>query len=412
MVGRTLGITGTVSADTLAVTTGDVDLAGTIRATRAVSLVNSGVLAGMALGDEVGAAGFTLSNAELGRVHAPALDLDGDTGAVELGRIDLQAETGATSLAVRTTGDVTVTGAVSAPTSSRAVAIAGSGIRVLATVDRGVTGGGRLDLDGASLTLDADRIAVGQRAGFVDALFAGLTAQQVADRFVSNARSSLYNATLGGAAYADAPTLVRAKSMTVRYSQFALFQNTGAAVTGAGAVGTKAGVVLGAPGVEQALVLRSDQPVSNAFAMFGTIDGVANEAAAVVGEQILSTKVDGQDVIVIQNSRVNGCIIGTGGGCLTTPIGIPPINIFDASRLNVFVPADCEIAFDPVVGSNNEALFAGISALDVPTEGELQFDPNIGGNNEALFNGDQAGDQAQCPTDRSDQPCPPKEDRR
>ncbi len=420
-VERSAALGAVTAATTLAIDAGDLALAGTV--TAASATIRSNAAAGVTLGDGP-TGGLHLANAEVGLIDVPELVFDAGSGAVRMGAIAFGASTGDATTTIATTGAVEVTGAVTAAADGRIVAIGGAAedaasragsITIVADAAPGgaASGGGRLNFDGNILHLRGDRIAAGQREGFLDVL-GGLTdAQAVADRFVNNARSALYAARQP---YPDAPVLVSAKAMSVRYGTYALFQNTGRLTTAAGVSGSRTGVVIGTPGEGPSLTLRSDGAGSgNAFAMFGTIAGTANESAAVVGETILSTQVDGADTIVIRDSRVNGCIIGTGAGCLTTPIGIPPVNIFDPSRLNVFVPADFEIAFDPVIGSNNEALFAGIAAIDVPSESELPFDPAIGSNNEALFTGaadDAAAGEDGCPEDPTGRTCPRKESRK
>ena len=410
-----------LGAASVSITAADLQLQGLLRAERSAT-IRSGA-AGLTLGDGP-TGGLHLADAEVGFLDAPELVFDAGAGPVRMGTVSFGAQAGEGDTIVATTGAVEVTGAVTAAADGRTIMIGGAAgegparaerITIVANAASGAatSAGGRLTFDGNTLHLRADRIAAGQNEGFLDVL-GGLTdARAVADRFVNNARSALYAATQP---YPDAPVLVSARSMTVDYGTYALFQNTGRLTTAAGVNGSRTGVVLGVPGEGPSLTLRSDGAGGgNTFALFGTIAGVSNEAAAVVGQTILSTRINGEvETIVIQDSRVNGCIIGTGAGCLTTPIGIPPINIFDPSRLNVFVPADFEIAFDPVIGSNNEALFAGIAAIDVPSESELPFDPAIGSNNEALFTGaadDAAAGEDGCPEDRTGKTCPRKESR-
>ena len=84
--------------------------------------------------------------------------------------------------------------------------------------------GGRLLLGDADVELRGGRIAAGLAAGFLDRLDGGAMA------LIGNANSPLYNAALGGGSYAPgAGTLVSARSLTLRYGQYALFQNTGVA---------------------------------------------------------------------------------------------------------------------------------------------------------------------------------------
>ncbi|WP_315760687.1 filamentous hemagglutinin N-terminal domain-containing protein [Sphingomonas sp. Y38-1Y] len=360
-----LATLGSFAAPSLTLTAADAELGGTVAATT-VTLVNR--LAGSAVlrvGDGTGAGGFRLSNAEVGRIETATLTLDGGaTGSIELGTLAFDADAGRARVNLWAGGRVDVTGAVSGSGAGRVFFIGGRPIatgidyadviRVAATAD----GGGRLLFDNAAVELNADRIGVGQAAGFLDRVDftgGGLSADEVASRFVSNPGSSLYNALVGGSPYADgAATLVSAGRMTVRYSGYALFQNTGGQ-------GLNTGVTLNAPAGSAALVLDAARGgASNGFALFGSINGVTGISAAILGAQTIETS-----GINLPASRVNGCIIGSAAGCLTTVIAQAPLNVFDSSRLNVFAASDdFALPFDPVVGSNNEALFAGAFAND------------------------------------------------
>ena len=370
-----------VATDGLTITAPDLDL-GTEAALRTpdLRLTNSTPGAGIALGDLDGASGFSLSDAEIARIAAASLTVDGGDGAVMLGRIAFGADTGSSAIRIATTGEMTVRGTVSTSGAARQVTLGGgladsttpslsTGLYVYATP---AGDGGKLLFAADTVELRADRIGVGQAAGFLDAI-RPLSAVEAANLFTNNPNSTLYNAANAGRfgfgqAYADAGRLLlSANAITVRYGTFALFQNTGARAGVAGASAIRTGAELGGTTLgDIALTLAGPgAAVANTFSLFGTIDGRTNESAAVVGGNILTF-----DGIQVGNSRVNGCVIGSAAGCLTTPIGIPPINIFDASRLDILTPADFAIAFDPVIGSNNEALFAGI-AVDVP----LSTDP-------------------------------------
>lgn len=173
--------------------------------------------------------------------------------------------------------------------------------------------------------------------------------------FVGNANSSLYNASLGGAVYDPSkPVTVSAASMTVHYGQYALFQNSGGA-------GTSSGVVLGGtPGAPVSPALTLDTlPGNNAFALFGTLNGISDSAASLLGG----------DVIALGNAnlaatRINGCLAGSGSGCLAAVVIQPTLQVFQASQEDVFGSAqDLAVPFDPLVGGTNEELLTGLAAL-------------------------------------------------
>ena len=182
----------------------------------------------------------------------------------------------------------------------------------------------------------------------------------MATQFVNRSSSALYNPSISDPFYAPAAsTFLTANTLTVQYGSFALFQNTGTP-------GISSGIVLGGSATSPtsgALSLRGPgASIPNSFAAFGSVNGVGGTPAAVLGSTILIT--NGVD---LPNSRLNGCIIGTGAGCLTTTTAQPSLNVFDASRLDIFRSVDnFLVPFDPVIGGNNEALFAGVAAIDVP----------------------------------------------
>ena len=160
-------------------------------------------------------------------------------------------------------------------------------------------------------------------------------------QLIGNGNSPLYNPQLGGGFYAPgATTTVAARSLTVRFGGYALFQNTGLP-------GISSGVVLGgiAQPVMPALTVRGfNGTASPAFALFGTINGIDGAAAALLGPSVIDV-----DPALLANSRINGCLAGSGAGCLTTIVIQPTLQVFDWNSENVFgiisdrqhpVPAD------------------------------------------------------------------------
>jgi hypothetical protein len=68
-----------------------------------------------------------------------------------------------------------------------------------------------------------------------------------------------------------------------------------------------------------------------------------------------------------------------GGGCLVSNVSTPPVNQFDEGEANILQSAeDLEDRFAPIVGTNNEALFTGISSIDelVEPEVDCETDPD------------------------------------
>ena len=188
----------------------------------------------------------------------------------------------------------------------------------------------------------------------------------------------MYNPTAqGGAVYATpGQTLIAAGKLTVTYSNFALFQNTQAS-------GFNGGVALGSTTTPSApaLQLYGSGGVAGPFAIFGTVNGIANTSTALLGPSILSlTSVEST------TARANGCLIGSGAGCLNTPISTPSLDAIDQSRTGLVLPnPDFKLPFNPLVGTNNDSLFGDvgsiglgdlpIAAIDCP-DGDKSCTPN------------------------------------
>ena len=358
-----LGAVTAGSAGAITVKALDAAITGTQRA-GTVTFVNRqpGSVA-TRLGNGTSAGGFSLSADEVNHVEAGQLTINAGGGAIEIGALALDVDAGRSRVDVMTTGRIDVTGAVSGSGAGRTVRLGGSTaaaddkasvISVVATP----TGGGRLLMDTADLELRGTRIGVGQTTGFLDAL--GLTGGTgaptgVAATYVGDANSALYNSAIGGFPYPAGATLVAAKSLTVRYTDYALFQNTGAP-------GQTSGVAL-SPGASAPGALTIQGPggtALNAFALFGTIGGIAGTSTALLGPSVIP--VTGANLAA---TRVNGCLVGSGAGCLTAVVVQPLLSVFDSSRTDVFRPADdLAVPFDPVVGTSNESLFAEIVPAD------------------------------------------------
>jgi len=381
-VGGEVGITtsgtaalGTVTAAGVRVTAADAVLARAITAPR-ITLSNGSAAGVTRLGDTpVGNEAefanaqprFDLSAAELALLRAPEVTIASGARDVMLGTLALAPDTGATRFAVTGSGRIDVLGRVTAPgsTPARTVLLGGEGegaraatIRIAATQ----ADGGRLLLEGATLRLSADRIGAGLDRDFLQPIgltgASGLTPDQISRTYVARANSTLYDASAAGAPpYSDGAVL-RAGTLVLSYRDYALFQNTGRA-------GEQRGVAIGGAGASgPTLTLASVGTTPNAFALFGTVDGIASSAAALLGPERLST---GDDVSPAA-SRINGCVIGSASGCLTSSIAQPTINLFDTSRAEIVRSADdLSLPFDPLIATNNEALYLDAGA-DAATE--------------------------------------------
>lgn len=354
-----------VAGPSLTVLANDAELNGIQRAAAVTVRNRAPATRVLRLGDGTAADGFRLSNAELGRIDAGTLTLDGGTGAVELGTLALGSAAGAKAVRVFSTGQVTIDGALTGAGAGRNVTIGGSDasptatasdIRIVATSG----GGGRVLMPDADVELRGTRIAAGLATGFIDALAAG--GAGVASTLVNNANSALYNANLGGGFYdQSAGTLLSARSLTVRYGDYALFQNTALP-------GSSAGVVLGgsmANPVAPALVLLPTGTGGDSLALFGTINGSGQTAAALLGPDVVAFNGANR-----ATTRINGCLIGSGGGCLSTVSIQPTLQVFHVTASDVFGAAeDLTVPFDPVIGGGNEELLTGLDLLALESAG-------------------------------------------
>ncbi|MDB5695994.1 MAG: Filamentous hemagglutinin family N-terminal protein [Sphingomonas bacterium] len=354
------------ATSTIAVRALDAAITGIQRAATVTFTNRAPATTATRLGDSLTTTGgFALSATEVNLVEANQLTIDAGTGNVEIGTLGFDADAGRTRVDVLSTGRIDVSGAASGTGANRTFRFGGTAanandkasvIRVTATA----TAGGRLLFDTADLDLRGSRIGVGQADAFLNPIgfgsATGLSAADVGAQFVGNPNSSLYNATFGGSPYAPDTNLVSARSLTVRYTDYALFQNTG--VPGQN-LGVTLGTAAGGPTTGALVMQGPGANVTNAFAFFGTIGGITNTSTAVLGSNVISAT--GTDAA---NTRINGCLVGSGAGCLTAVVSQPLLAIFDSSRLAIFqVADDLVVPFDPVVGTNNEALFSGIGVI-------------------------------------------------
>jgi hypothetical protein len=338
----------------------DVALTGVQRASTITVQNRNSLNAAMRLGDDTAPGGLRLSEAEIALLDADTVRFDQGAGALQLGNLSFGANTGRRTVDLLTTGAIDVVGTVSGTGLGRSFRIGGdskAGIASRIYVTATGTAGGRLLFTNANLDLRGDRIAVGLAPGFIDTLTPDAAGSAQALSFISNGNSPLYNAALGGGAYdPGATTLVSAYMLTVRFGDFALFQNTGVP-------GQFSGVALGgtlvAPATPALSVRSTRTPADGRFAFFGTINGVGGSGASLLGSGIVDI-----DPGLLGTSRINGCLAGSGVGCLTTIVIQPVLQTFDWSSEDVFgVLQDVATPFDPGVGGNNEDLLSGLPAL-------------------------------------------------
>jgi len=363
--GVTLDATGTATLGALSggpsvtLTAADAALSGSVRATAVTFATKAPAMTALRLGDGTAAGGFRLSDAEVAQVAADTLRFDAASGALEVGTLNLGPAAGR-SIEMLSTGDVRVTGPVRSTTEARSVRLGGDrsgGSAATIHLVSTSSAGGRLLLDGADVELRGDRIAAGFASGFLDTLQPGAAGQLQARALIGDPNSPLYNPLLGGLAYApDATTTLSARSLTVRFADYALFQNTGVG-------GNTSGVVLGGTGAAAVIpALRATttgNPASAVLALFGTINGLNGSGTAVAGLPALAI-----DTGLLPNTRINGCLAGSLAGCLTTVAIQPTLQVFDWDSQVVFgIAQDVSVPFAPIVAGNNEELLSDLPEL-------------------------------------------------
>ncbi len=318
--------------------------------------------------------GFQLSSADINKLSVTNLVLDAGTAAtnqnVAIGSLAL-TNPALKSLSVYGLQRIDITGNLTKGVGSglAAVQLGGTGmvgglasvVRVAATSDGT---GGMINVGDATLELRGKQIGVGQDTGFLDhiGVTAGSGATQTPQFMVNNAVSSLYDATIGGGKQytAAGQTVIAAKSLTVRYADFALFQNTGIA----GSATLNAGVSL-SPGVSPsspALVLIGPNPPdAGPFAIFGKINSTVDTATAVLGNQFISVS-----AVIRPTARINGCVIGSAAGCLNAISLTPSLGSFAPARSTILIANNnFEIPFDPLVATNNDSLFGDVGTFGI-----------------------------------------------
>ncbi|MET0180998.1 MAG: hypothetical protein ABW194_11040, partial [Novosphingobium sp.] len=375
----------TATGQRVTITAADAAIGGAVAANEIVVIDRATGTNPLRLGTAAGAgAGFGLDQTEINRLNAASVTLDAGTGAgtaqdVKIGVLALDADSGANALSVLGLRRIDVTGAFTATGSgTRQITLGGSGaassratvLRVAADVAATAADspGGRLLMTGVDLTLRADAIGVGRDMAFLDALgvtegATPLPSAQVTTMFISNPSSTLYGAGPFGVFANPELPLVQVDSLTVSYSNFALFQNTGGVLNRGAIVAS-----LGTPSRPALNVSGSNPQVPGGFAIFGTINGVPDSAAALLGGEVNRFVATPPAA-----TRINGCLVGSSSGCLANLIGAAPLPPLDPIRDQILLNAgNFEIPFDPVVGTNNESLFGDVGSFGL---GDLPLSP-------------------------------------
>jgi len=329
----------------------------------------------LVVGGSNNSGGFALTNTEIDHLKATdTLVLDAASGTtkqdVAIAVIDFKNTRDVQILANGTRIDVTgrITQTDPGPTSSTTplhLQLGGSGastgrasVIVVSTNPTGTAGG--ILATASTVELRADNIAFGQEANFLSTL--GVTgtgtgnaaqALDLNDRgsstlYVAGALDPSQQYTLG----TPPVSLLSAKSLTLAYTNFALFQNTGLQ-------GQTSGV-----DIADTLTLDLASATRPVLGLFGTLATRTGTAAAL----LLGVNIKVINLNDRSSSRVNGCIIGEASGCISTLAFSPNLSAIDAVRPGVFtVSKDFEVPFNPLLATNNDALFGDVGTFGLET---------------------------------------------
>ncbi|WP_240884021.1 filamentous hemagglutinin N-terminal domain-containing protein [Sphingomonas sp. SFZ2018-12] len=315
---------------------------------------------------------YALTNEEIARIDAATLRVDAGGRDLIVGDATFGATAGSAAVSLWNRGRIDVLGRleVTGGASARTLQLGGdgtdTGIASVIRVAPRPSGGGRIVAEGGRVLLAGGRIGVGydrdfqMLLGLAPGSTATPTTQEVNDQLVARSNSSLYIATLAGEApYVDT-VLVRAGTLAVRYADFALFQNTGLP-------GLTSGIDLtGLSGVTTLQIGATAGVTPNSFAFFGAINGVSGRATSLLGAESISL----DSLVDRGGARANGCLIGSaGGGCLSASLAQPQLLRVENNTEIFGSSAALTLLFDPLVGSNNESLFADIVGLDIAPGG-------------------------------------------
>ena len=358
VVGGTLAVSGNIDASAAAlIQAADVEFGGNTVVLGSELVFRP--LAGLTLGLGDGAGDFELSAAEIAGISADRLVFDAVDQNIGIANVTFGTNAGANEVVIATTGEIAITGDVIGDGSGRTFRIGGDfdgtgGVlssRVTADIDVS-----EVNIGDSLLDLRADDIVFG-RVNLIDAV-APLTNVQIADQFVGNSTSDLYNPLFAGALspkLTAQPVYLRAGNLNVTYSNSALFQNSSVAA------GQFSGVLLGEVGADGVLMVN---PIdnTNSFAYFGQINLLIGQTVALAGGAVIVINNDTD----IAASRVNGCIISSGADCRTTIVGTTIIKVPREATSILIADDGLLIPFDPLVGTNNEGLFADAAADPQP----------------------------------------------
>ncbi|MEE4452435.1 filamentous hemagglutinin N-terminal domain-containing protein [Novosphingobium resinovorum] len=355
----------------------DVALNGTLTAGSGRAILRNTGTRATVVGDQTSTAGstFAVSNAELGFLNADTVVVDSGANALELATLTVAADTGRSATRFLGTGAVAITGPITvAGTTRRTLQIGGllgdlgndAGAETLATSIVAQLDGEhapKIIAGSADVELRGEKILFGTEAMIAD--FINLDNDEIAKQ-VSNPASKLYRDPTA----INVGVFLTAKSVTVGYKNFALFQNTQISANQGVSINSVTG---GAP-EQTTLALRlisTGDEGNNAFAMFGVVNNFSDTTAALLTNeaiQIVNPTGNSDDVrITRSNSRINGCVIGAPDrGCLATDVPQPNFNFYDERKIALFdTEEDTTIAISPLIGRGNDGLIVNVADAPV-----------------------------------------------
>jgi len=300
---------------------------------------------------------YVLSNDELSRVVTPSMIVDAQSNDVGVADVTFSSGAGSNSFDIATVGQVNLTGDVTADGAGRSFGFGGSAntinnggselaSRVTADIDNA-----SYDFGASTVIIRGEDIVFGREA-FVNDVEARSTTE-IAGSLIGNSASALYNSLLNGQLSADRtadPIYLRAGNLVVVYENTALFQNTGLRTGGANQT---VGVTIGQSGGNGTLTLNTTNS-TNSFALFGQLNDLIGESAAVAGPSVVIL----DNSVQLGASRINGCQIGSGADCITTQVGTTTVDVPRETVNLLSADSDLAVPFDPLVGTNNEGLFS------------------------------------------------------
>ncbi len=304
--------------------------------------------------------GFEISNAELGFLSADTVVIDSGAKALALGTFTVPGQ----SLQLLSSSAITLSGAITGTgTGTLQIGqgtIGADGLVVpgsLTSTITATTETASIDYAGGVVDLRAVRIVFGNGA-FLTAT-QGIT-PEAAGELLTNAGSLLYIGDNSQRVF------MRADTLRVAYSDFALFQNTAFSQGGGAILNADAANSIDSLALE--LFSQGDDNLDS-FAIFGTINGFIGRTAGVLPNAVLNIgTLSPRNLRVTQSrSRVNGCVIGSPDrGCLIIDLPPPEINTLDERQAQSLISTDDPSEFlNPLVGRGNEGLILDIAQIPV-----------------------------------------------